>query len=70
VAFQDIAPEELRPVLLGAGVPADYVELLLTLLGYLKAGYSAALTDSVEKILGRKPIDFKTYAKEAAESWK
>ena len=70
VTFKDISPDELRPVLLGAGLPADYTELLLTLLSYIKAGYTGAVTDSVEKILGRKPIDFKTYAKEAAGSWK
>jgi uncharacterized protein YbjT (DUF2867 family) len=70
VSFKDNTPEELRPVLLGAGLPADYTELLLTLLSYIKAGYTGAVTNSVEEILGRKPRDFKSYAKEAADSWK
>jgi hypothetical protein len=46
------------------------VELLLVLLSYIKAGYTGAVTNSVEEILGRKPRDFKSYAKEAAGSWK
>jgi uncharacterized protein YbjT (DUF2867 family) len=70
VVFKENTPDELRPVLLGAGIPADYVEVLITILGYIKAGYTNVLTDSVEKILGRKPRDFKSYAQEAAGSWK
>ncbi|MCD6023187.1 MAG: NAD-dependent epimerase/dehydratase family protein [Fibrobacteria bacterium] len=70
VTFKDISPDELRPVLVGAGIPADYVELLLVLLSYIKAGYTGAVTNSVEEILGRKPRDFRSYAKEAADSWK
>jgi uncharacterized protein YbjT (DUF2867 family) len=70
VVFKDITPDELRPVLLGAGIPADYTEVLITLLGYIKAGYTGTVTNSVEEILGRKPRDFRSYAKEAADSWR
>jgi uncharacterized protein YbjT (DUF2867 family) len=70
VTFKDIAPEELRPVLVGAGLPPDYVELLLVLLSYIKAGYTGTLTGSVKEILGRDPIAFKTFATEFADSWK
>jgi uncharacterized protein YbjT (DUF2867 family) len=40
VAFTDVEPEELKGVLIGAGLPADYVDFLLLILGFLKAGYS------------------------------
>lgn len=70
VTFKDISPDELRPGLLAAGLPADYVELLLVLLSYIKAGYTGTLTGSVQEILGRAPRDFKSYAKEFAASWK
>jgi uncharacterized protein YbjT (DUF2867 family) len=70
VAFTDVEPEELKGVLLGAGLPADYVDFLLLILGFLKAGYSAATTSAVKDILGREPIDFKTYAKDFAGNWK
>ena len=70
VTFKDISPDELRPVLLGAGLPADYTELLLTLLSYIKAGYSEAMTDSVKTLLGREPITFKAFAADTADSWK
>ena len=70
VVFKENTPDELRPVLVGAGIPADYVEVLITILGFIKAGYTNVVTDSVEKVTGKKPRDFKSYAKEAADSWK
>lgn len=70
VVYHDIDPDELRKTLLGWGVPADYAELLLALLSYVKAGYSAVQNDTVKELLGRDPIDFKTYAKDFAASWK
>jgi uncharacterized protein YbjT (DUF2867 family) len=70
VTFSDITPDELRPVLIGAGLPADYVEVLLVLLGYIKAGYTRLVNDTVKTILGRDPITFQAFAAEFADSWK
>jgi uncharacterized protein YbjT (DUF2867 family) len=70
VVYHDIDPDELRQTLLGWGVPADYTELLLALLGFLKAGYTAVKNDTVKELTGREPYDFKTYAKDFAASWK
>ena len=36
--------------LLGAGLPADYAEFLLVILGAFKAGYAAGITDSVQRV--------------------
>jgi uncharacterized protein YbjT (DUF2867 family) len=69
VTYIDVDPEELKGILLGVGVPADYTELLLLLLSYLKAGYSAVVNDSVKTILGREPGDFKTYAHDFKAAW-
>jgi uncharacterized protein YbjT (DUF2867 family) len=70
VTFTDADPEELKQVLLGAGLPADYTDFLLLLLSYLKAGFSEVVTTSVKEILGREPGNFKTYAKDFSGSWK
>jgi uncharacterized protein YbjT (DUF2867 family) len=64
IVFEDITAEAMRPMLLGAGLPADYAEFLITILGYFKAGYSARVTDSVQKITGRSPRSFATYARD------
>lgn len=69
ITYEDIAPEVLKSGLLKAGLPADYVDFLILIFGYLKAGYSSAVTGEVRKIIGREPRAFETYAKEAKASW-
>jgi len=69
IAFEDIAPEAMLQGLLGAGLPQAYAEFLLVILGFFKAGYSARIEDSVEKIVGRKPIAFATYANDYRAAW-
>lgn len=70
IGYQDIDPAEFKSGLLAAGVPGDYAELLVMLLGFLKAGYSAAVTDGVRSVLGREPAGFAAYAREFAGTWR
>lgn len=69
VRFQDITPEEMRKNLLGAGLPADYTEFLLMILGYLKLGAAERRTDAVATITGRAPIRFAQYARDYRQAW-
>jgi len=69
IRFQDIAPDEMRVGLLGAGLPPAYTEFLLVILNYLKLGYAERVTDSVEKITGRVPLRFQAYATDYKRSW-
>lgn len=69
IVFEDITPEAMLPGLLGAGLPQAYAEFLLVILGYFKAGYSARIEDSVERIVGRKPIALAAYAKDHRAAW-
>ncbi|HEX6363082.1 MAG TPA: NAD(P)H-binding protein [Albitalea sp.] len=69
IRFEDIEPQALRQALLGAGLNADYAEFLLVILGFLAAGYSERTTDSVQRLLGRAPIDFERYAQDHREAW-
>lgn len=69
ISFQDISPDQMREGLLKAGLPKDYAEFLIMILGYFKMGYSAAITDNVEKITGRKPISFQQYVQDYKNSW-
>jgi uncharacterized protein YbjT (DUF2867 family) len=69
VVYEEIAPEVLKNGLVSAGLPEDYVDFLIMIFGFLRAGYSAGITDSVERILGRAPGDFRSYAKVYKEAW-
>jgi uncharacterized protein YbjT (DUF2867 family) len=69
VTYEDIDPGVLRERLLTAGLPEDYADFLLTIFGFLKLGYSAPVTDLVQKVAGRRPIDIRTYAQDHKKDW-
>lgn len=69
IGYTDIPEDAMRQGLLGAGLPADYAEFLLVILGAFKAGYSAAITDSVQRITGRAPIRLEQYAQDFKAHW-
>ena len=69
IAFEDIEPGVLRQGLLAGGVPADYAEFLLVILGFLKQGYAERTTDSVRQLLGREPAGFEAYAQRHRSDW-
>lgn len=70
IVYEEISPAAMKEGLLGAGLPEDYADFMLVILGALKAGYAAAVTDSVQKITGRAPRTLAGYAKDFAAAWK
>ena len=69
ISYENISAEQMLSGLLQAGVPKNYAEFLLMILGFFKEGYSSAILDNVEKITGRKPISFKQYVQDYRQSW-
>lgn len=69
IRFQDITPQAMLDGLLKAGVPADYAQFLVMILGFLKQGAAERRTDAVEKITGRAPIGFVQYARDYRAAW-
>ncbi len=69
VRYQDIEPKVLKDGLLSAGLPADYVDFMILIFGFLKEGYSAGLTSSVKDILGREPHSLTQYVQDYKKSW-
>lgn len=69
IGYTDIPPDAMREGLLGAGLPADYAEFLLLILGFFKAGYSERTTDAVQQITGRAPGSFERYAQDHKAAW-
>ena len=69
IGYEEIPPDALRSGLLQAGVPGPYVEFLLLILSYFKAGYSERTTDAVQTILGRAPGTLAQYAKDYRPAW-
>jgi uncharacterized protein YbjT (DUF2867 family) len=69
IGYTDIPPDAMRAGLLGAGLPPDYAEFLLQILGFFKAGYSERITDAVQQITGRGPIRLERYAQDHRAAW-
>jgi len=69
VTYTEITPEAFKAVLVGAGVNEPYADLLVTLMSYIKAGYTGLVNDAVKEITGKAPRTFKAYAQEFKGSW-
>jgi uncharacterized protein YbjT (DUF2867 family) len=69
IGFTDITPDAMLQVLLEAGLPKDYAEFLVLILGYFKAGYAERTTDAVLQIIGLAPRTFEQYAQDYRASW-
>lgn len=69
VRHVDVAPETMRRVMFEWGMPGDYAEMMMGLFGGIRAGWSAAVDDSVGRVLGRPPISFADYARDNADAW-
>jgi len=69
IRYEDITPEDMRVSLLQAGLPAPYVEFMLLILGFFKAGYAERTTDAVPLITGHAPRSLQQYAHDYRGSW-
>ena len=70
ITYEEIAPETLRQGFYAGGVPKDYADFLIAILGFLREGYNARLTDNVLKLTGHKPRGLATYANDYQQNWK
>ncbi len=70
IAYEDISPDAMRSNLMAAGLPAPYADFMLVILGFFKAGYSAAVTDAVSVVTGRPPRRLADYAQDHRDAWR
>lgn len=68
IRYLSISREEYRAALLEAQVPQEVVELVLYLFTTVLDGRNTAVTDGVQRALGRAPRDFSDYARQTAAS--
>jgi uncharacterized protein YbjT (DUF2867 family) len=70
ICFQPISDEEERRKMVGRGEPAEIVAAHLSIYRAIRGGRLAAVTDTVERVLGRKPITFHQWVQENAAAFK
>ena len=68
VAYLPVTDEQFRAAVKGH-LAESYVELLSMLYAGVRAGWTEARTDDVQKVLGRPPISFARFAKDHRATW-
>jgi uncharacterized protein YbjT (DUF2867 family) len=66
IDFARVAPRDYSAALERAGVPAEFAKLVTYLFTELVDGRNSAVCDGVERALGRRPADFRDYARACA----
>ncbi|MCY1301905.1 hypothetical protein D9M70_515420 [compost metagenome] len=66
ISYQAVPVADFAAQLQADGVPDDYVELIRYLFTSVLDGRNSSVTSDVERVLGRRPRDFATYARETA----
>lgn len=69
IRFQPISEEEARQQQVAWGTPTPLVEARLSIFRAIREGRLAAVTDTAEQVLGRKPIPFDQWASENARAF-
>lgn len=69
VKFLDVTDEQFRASV-RVFLPASYLELLSALYGWVRTGATEFTTDTVEKVLGRKPIGLERFVADHLDIWR
>jgi uncharacterized protein YbjT (DUF2867 family) len=69
LSFQPISSEEARRNMVNSGDPAEIVTAHLSIYRAIREGRLAAVTNTVERVLGQKPIAFDQWARENAAAF-
>ena len=69
VAYRPVSEAQFQAGMRSAGAPEHYVALLSALYGAVRAGYTGAVTDTVERVTGRPPGSLEGFAQDYREVW-
>jgi hypothetical protein len=64
IQFQAISDEDARQQQIAWGAPEPLVEARLSIFRAIRNGHLATVTDTVKRVLGRKPITFDQWVQE------
>lgn len=70
VRYEPIEHDEMRDRLIGSGWKREQADTFAGLLGSIREGDRAAVTDEIPHLLGRRATDFDTFATSHTERWR
>ena len=69
IKYHPLSEQEMAFGARQMGMPEPAIEYLLMLYAAVRNGYTAPVTDDVERVTGRKPVRFADFARENAAAW-
>lgn len=69
IRYADPTPWQYWRRMRRRGMPTAMIAVTLGIYTAARFGLAAALTDDVERVTGRRPIDFSTFARDHADAW-
>lgn len=70
VKYQSLSEEAMLQGARDQGMPEDAIRYMAVLYSAVRNGWTAAVSDAVEKVTGRSPISFGEFAQKNAMAWK
>lgn len=68
--YVDVTASAARDSMLGMGMPAVITDMMLEFCAAIKAGQTATVTDTVQKLTGKTPRTFESWAQENAAAFR
>ncbi len=69
VEYRPVPEAQFQEGMRSAGAPEHYVALMTELYRAVRAGYTGAVTDTVERVTGRAPLTLERFAQDYREVW-
>ena len=69
VRYEPLSEEAFQERMRQAGMPEAYLELMTNLYSAVRAGYTAEVTDTFERVMGRAPTSLERFARDHKEVW-
>lgn len=70
IRYVPIADDDYRKTMTGAGVPGPYLDQMLELFRYIRAGKFPKSATAIKNVTGRDPIAFDQFARDYADAWR
>ena len=70
VNYVDIPDADFKKGAMAAGMPEAYADALLSLIHYYEDDHASQVSPDVERVTGKKPIDFDQFARDHAGAFK
>jgi len=70
VRYESISEDEMIRILDAEGWPTDQADTFASLLAAIREGRRADITGDIERVTGRAPTPFATFAEEHPEAWR